>query len=162
MRFDLSENRRFSYRVGGLAIHKGKVLLHRAEFDDFWVLPGGSCEFNEESHQALSRELNEELNATVKVTSLLWVVENFFAYDGKFVHELGLYYSFDFVSTSEKFYESKKFEGTEIHPKTKKPFKLYFEWFSFDELANLSIKPNFLKTRLLQLPESVERVVQRE
>src|SRR5688500_10937505 len=81
MRLNLSQIERFAFRVGGLAIHKDNVLLHRADFDDFWALPGGGCEFFEESHVALKRELTEELNASVKVGRLLWVVENFFEYD---------------------------------------------------------------------------------
>jgi 8-oxo-dGTP pyrophosphatase MutT (NUDIX family) len=37
----------FSLRVAGIALHRGRVLLHRAVDDDFWCLPGGRAEFRE-------------------------------------------------------------------------------------------------------------------
>jgi len=35
---------RFNYRVVGIAFDADRVLLHRAERDDFWALPGGRGE----------------------------------------------------------------------------------------------------------------------
>ncbi len=32
---------RFSHRTVGVIIQGGRVLLHRAEDEDFWTLPGG-------------------------------------------------------------------------------------------------------------------------
>ena len=43
----LEGGRRFNLRVAGVAIHKEQVLLHRAESDDFWALPGGRAEMME-------------------------------------------------------------------------------------------------------------------
>jgi ADP-ribose pyrophosphatase YjhB (NUDIX family) len=68
----------FLCRVAGVAVHEGRVLLHRSEHDDFWALPGGRIEVGESSTQALRREMLEEVGAEVTVGRLLWVVENFF------------------------------------------------------------------------------------
>ena len=73
-------NVRFGLRVAGIAIHKGHVLLHRAECDDFWALPGGRGELLEPAVAALKREMKEEMDADVTVVRLLWVLENFFEY----------------------------------------------------------------------------------
>ena len=81
-----------NYRVVGVCVHEGHVLLHREAKDDFWVLPGGRPRLYESSRDALIREMDEEISTRVEVLRLLWVVENFFAYFGKQLHELSFYY----------------------------------------------------------------------
>ncbi|HEX8919017.1 MAG TPA: NUDIX domain-containing protein, partial [Chloroflexota bacterium] len=51
----------FNYRVAGLCIQDGWVLLHRMNEDPFWTVPGGRCEMLEPSAEALKREMREEL-----------------------------------------------------------------------------------------------------
>lgn len=74
---------RFHYRVVGIALNGNRVLLHRAENDDFWTLPGGRVELLEPAHDVLKREMREELEIEIHVERLVWVVENFFQYAGK-------------------------------------------------------------------------------
>ncbi len=40
---------KFHYRVSGVALRDGQVLLHRAVTDPFWTLPGGHGEFLEDA-----------------------------------------------------------------------------------------------------------------
>ncbi len=40
---------RFTNRIVGMAFDRDRVLLHRAESDDFWALPGGRAELLEPS-----------------------------------------------------------------------------------------------------------------
>ena len=61
---------RFNYRVVGIAINDGRVLLHRAETDDFWALPGGRAELMEPASVTLQREMQEELGIEVQVLRL--------------------------------------------------------------------------------------------
>lgn len=75
-------SRRFNYRVAGVFVEDGHVLVHRAEPDAFWTLPGGRGEFLEESAETLRREMLEEIGASVRVERLLWVVENSFSAGG--------------------------------------------------------------------------------
>jgi ADP-ribose pyrophosphatase YjhB (NUDIX family) len=42
-------DRRFNFRVAGIAIDDDYVLLYRAERDSFWTFPGGRAEINETS-----------------------------------------------------------------------------------------------------------------
>ncbi len=72
------EGVKFQYRVAGVTMHYGRVLLHRADDEPFWTLPGGRAEMLETAEQTLKREMREELNADVQVGKLLWVIENFF------------------------------------------------------------------------------------
>ncbi len=83
--------KKFNYRVVGIALDVDRVLLLRTEKDDFWFLPGGRVELLEPSQDALIREMREELEVDVRVERLVWVVENFFEYEGKFCHELALF-----------------------------------------------------------------------
>lgn len=82
----------FVYRVVGVAVDAGRVLIHRAERDAFWALPGGHGELFEPSPETLRREMIEELGLTVEVGPLAWVIENFFEFNGRHYHELGFYY----------------------------------------------------------------------
>src|SRR5689334_20866446 len=91
IRFDQG-NYRFNYRVVGVAIHDGRVLLHQGEGESFWTLPGGRAELGESAEQTLQREMREELEIEIEIVRLLWVVENFFRFDQKNYHELSLYF----------------------------------------------------------------------
>ena len=54
-----SEGRTFNYRAAAVIVHEGRVLLHRADYEDFWSMPGGRVEMLEESREALRREMLE-------------------------------------------------------------------------------------------------------
>ena len=84
----------------GVAIHDGSVLLHRADHESFWTLPGGRVEHGETAEQTVKREMQEELETDVDVVRLLWLVENFFEYDGRRYHEIALYFLIRFPDNS--------------------------------------------------------------
>ncbi len=75
------ENRRIKYRIAGLCIHDGYVLLTRPDQDDYWILPGGRVELLEDTRTTLRRELLEETGYEAQIGNLLWIVENFFDLD---------------------------------------------------------------------------------
>ncbi|MBA4116522.1 MAG: NUDIX domain-containing protein [Rubrobacter sp.] len=54
------ENRRIKYRIAGLCVHDGYVLLTRADQDDYWIPPGGRVELLEDTRTTLRRKLIEE------------------------------------------------------------------------------------------------------
>ncbi len=84
---------RFKYRVAGLCVHDGYVLLTRPDQDEYWILPGGRVELGEDSRTALEREIVEETGRSTRVGNLLWVTENFFDLDGIDYHELACTYA---------------------------------------------------------------------
>lgn len=63
------ENYRFNARVSAIIYNKDKtkVLLFKInDGRDFYMLPGGRIELNEDSKTAISREINEELESVNK------------------------------------------------------------------------------------------------
>ena len=67
----------FSYRVGGILIHEGRILLQKPADDDYAII-GGHVAAMESTEQTLAREFREELHADVEVGPLLAVGEIFF------------------------------------------------------------------------------------
>ena len=51
----------FSYRIAGILIHDGKILLQKPLNDDGYSLPGGHVAFNETSNVTLIREFKEHI-----------------------------------------------------------------------------------------------------
>lgn len=146
------ENNRFNYRVVGVACESGRVLLHRAEIDNFWTLPGGRVEMLEPSDVSLKREMLEELGLKVEIERLLWWVENFFDYNDKNYHELALYYLMRLPAESE-ISQKDVFKGIEPG------IDLTFRWFSLDELDSLAVYPSFLNDELKNLPASPQHII---
>jgi len=54
-----SDGRTFNFRAAAVIVQGGRVLVHRADYEDFWSLPGGRVEMLEESRGALRREMLE-------------------------------------------------------------------------------------------------------
>jgi ADP-ribose pyrophosphatase YjhB (NUDIX family) len=156
IRFD-EGTRCFNYRVAGVAIHDGCVLLHQAEGDSFWTLPGGRAEHGETGEDTIRREMREELETDVEVDRLLWFVENFFAHDGLRYHEIALYFLIRFPEKSP--------------PRTSAAFdrvdngtRFTFRWHPVDSdvLMRLPLFPVFLAQALTALPPSVVHIVERQ
>jgi ADP-ribose pyrophosphatase YjhB (NUDIX family) len=64
---------------------------------------GGGIEFGERSHEALRREIREELGAEIRDPRLLGVLENIFTLDGRDWHEI--IFVFDAVLADESLYD---------------------------------------------------------
>ena len=156
IRFDQG-NRRFNYRVVGVAIHDNSVLLHRVDSDPFWTLPGGRAEHGETAEQTIAREMLEELETQVHVERLLWVVENFFEYDGLSYHELALYFLIRFPPGTAHLH-------TDAFDRIDAGVTFRFRWFPVrrQELETLTLFPTFLARGLTDLPQSAVHIVERE
>lgn len=151
-----NDNLIFNYRVVGVIIHDNKILFQKRKDDKFWALVGGRCKLNEISTNAIKRELKEELdlNEIVNV-ELLWFAENFFEYKDDKIHEISLYFNIK-LSENEPIYLSDEFEGKEENK------NLVFKWFNIEELNNISIKPDFLKSSLINLSKSKNHYIEKE
>jgi ADP-ribose pyrophosphatase YjhB (NUDIX family) len=153
-------NMRFNYRIAGVAIHDGRVLVHRSEKDDFWALPGGRGEYMETAQDTLRREMQEEIGVDVQVERLLWVVENFFSFEGMQFHELGMYFLMTLPAdcpylTQDSFYGQESTAG----PDGVQQYHLIFQWLALAGLDKAPLYPEFLRTGLLALPETTQHVV---
>ena len=145
---------RFNYRVAGVAIHNGRILLDRNSRNTYWVLPGGHPEMMEPMAEALRREMKEEIGADVEVVRLLWVMENFF-HKSKDIHELSFYFFIRVDPNSHLLQSDGPFYGQEHE------HRLTFQWFPLDEavLTGLPLYPGYLTRALLTIPDSIQHIV---
>ena len=149
-------DRRFNLRVAGVAIDGDRVLLQRDPAGDFWFLPGGRCEFGEATTESLEREMMEELGVAARADRLLWVVENFFRFDGYVFHEMGLYWLMRLPEDWLAAHRNGPINGMEgINP-------IVFRWFDRREIESIALHPEFLRTALDNLPVAAQHVVQRD
>lgn len=152
---------RFHYRVAGVCIHDGYVLLHRADRDDYWALPGGRCEIGESSAATLRREMREELRVTVTVGQLLWVVENFFTLAGIACHELAFLYAIELPANHAYHDKTQTHYGIEDQSTDGEPSTLIYEWMPVASLPDVILHPAFLRTALQDIPTTIQHIIQR-
>ena len=157
---------RFNFRAAAVIVDDGYALLHRATFEDFWSLPGGRVEVGEPSAATVARELGEELGPAceARVDRLLWVVENFFTYEGERVHELGMYYHVTLGASCPFLAKERPFDGveTDLPLHEGEPVQLIYQWFPLDALANFALYPRVLRERLARLPAAPELLIEDE
>ncbi len=71
---------RLDVAVGMLRRSDGAVLMASRPigkpYAGYWEFPGGKCEADEDSVQALRRELIEELGVNIQKTTFAWVLEH--------------------------------------------------------------------------------------
>ncbi len=151
---------KFTYRVGGIAIHNGHILFQKATADPyktFWFLPGGRAELGESTSQALQREMMEELNVSITIERPVFFFENFFAGDTMPHHELGIYFLMQLPPDSYLCQQ----EGPFIY-EDETDLPLIFEWLPLDQLAHLAIEPKLFRTALQAIPTQFMHIVYRD
>jgi hypothetical protein len=84
---------------------------------------------------------------------LLWVVENFYEWEGQARHELGLYFLMSFPPDFAHFDVGASFVREE------EGGLWIFDWFPVDGLQDLRLYPTFLRRALSQIPSSVQHIV---
>ncbi|WP_195269429.1 NUDIX hydrolase [Eubacterium sp. 1001713B170207_170306_E7] len=148
----------FSYRVAGICIQNGKVLLQRPTNDSGFSFPGGHVAFGETNKETLMREFKEEIGADISVSELKWVGEIFFSWGGKLCHQICLYYTvvIEDGDTPKKgiFMAQEQLEG--------RNFEIEFHWVPIDKLSDIEIYPTNAKQLLENLDDSVQHFVYRE
>lgn len=146
---------RFNYRVAGIALRDGHVLVCREDDDDYCMLPGGRVEMSEPSNLALHREMEEELALPISVGRLLYVSESFYGREGERFHELGFMYAIELPDA--------------VRPGGTQPFLvredegklLQFSWVPLagNDLERMRLLPPWLPQRLQQVGDRTEHVV---
>ena len=82
----------------------------RVKQQTFYRPLGGGIEFGERGHEAIVRELREEIGATVTSTRLVGILENLFVFEGTPGHEIVLLYD---VTLAEELPEARIEVGDE-------------------------------------------------
>ena len=145
-------NGKFNFRVAGLFINNGRLLVHKLISDDFYSLPGGRVEFMENTETAIIREMKEELNINVKVERLLWVGEQFFSLYGERFHEICYYY---LLTTNDT--KLKVDEDAFVIVDDGQVFE--FRWMLDSELNEEIFYPVIIKGKINNLPVNIEKFV---
>jgi ADP-ribose pyrophosphatase YjhB (NUDIX family) len=145
---------RFQPRVAAVCVWREHILLQAALDGAFWVLPGGRLRPMEPTADALVRTMRWEIAQEVTVRRLLWVMEYITPMAGRAVHELGFYYAIDLPEGSPFL------DLTRDHAGAERGQELLLRWFAIDELRDLMLFPDFLRTAVGQLPDSPQHVVQ--
>lgn len=132
-------------RSCGFLINDEMILVHKKKYDDFYALVGGNVKLGESTEEAIHREFGEELNISIEIKQLIWVVENFYTYDSKKVHEFMFVYLID--------------SNNELPAETFEMNSNIFSWFSKSELSKVTLKPNFLNHTDDLIPNSTIHII---
>ncbi len=148
----------FSYRVGGIAVENGKILLQRPLNDDYAII-GGHVEAMETAGEALKREFREELHTEIQVGKLLASGEIFFPWGNRPCHQICFYYAVhlcgDAVPRNGVFHGFDELAGERVG--------LDYCWVPLKELENgTKVYPLELIPYLLNPPEHPVHFVSKE
>ena len=148
----------FSYRVAGICIQNGKVLLQKPTNDTAFAFPGGHVTFGEMNAQTLIREFQEEIGVAISVGDLKWVGEIFFPCGNKPCHQICLYYMVDVKS------DTIPFEGVFVGKEQieGRNFELEFHWIPMDELENIEVYPTNVVELMERINDGVQHFIYRE
>lgn len=137
----------FSYRIAGICIRNGKILLQKATDDTAYAFPGGHVSFGETHEQTLVRELREEIAVEVKVGKLRWVGELFFPWGTRRCHQICLYYEIELCNPDIPL--AGTFVGREqLHDRN---FDMEFHWIDLETLDKIEVYPTNT-AEMLQMP----------
>ena len=103
---------------------------------------GGRVKILEDSKTAVKREFEEELGYSMDVIKFLTVVENYYDYKDKKVHEIMFLYELEFQDE-----EMKKKTDTLYNAEGKD--YLEYDWLTLDEIKDIDLRPKALKEYLL-------------
>lgn len=115
-------------------------------------------EFHEAGAETLAREIEEEIGCEATIGPLRFVIENFFEFAGRRVHEIGFYYEAE-LSRPLRFHE------TEIVHRIKDgSAELEFRWALPTKvvLDQFDLKPISLRSLIETIPVGVQHLVHRD
>ena len=148
-----AEGGKFSLRVRGLFLHKGRLLTVTEDVCPGWHLPGGRVHLHETVEDALLRETREELGIAVPMARPLWLNQAFFTgADGIRRHEWCLN---ALLSPPEEL-----LARGEAFTRQEDGRQLTFRWVNADALPE-DMEPAFLREALPHLPDTLQLTTHR-
>ncbi len=148
----------FSYRVAGICVHDGRVLLQKPADDPTYAFPGGHVSFGETNAETLRREFREEIGAEIEVGALKWVAEVFFPWGDKPCHQICLYYIVTILD--EKTPREGSFTARE--QLEDRAFPLIFHWVPLAEASRCELYPTQCRELLGNLSQGPVHFVYQE
>lgn len=148
----------FGYRVAGICIQNGAVLLQKPVDSSDYAFPGGHAALGETNEQTLIREFKEEMGANIRVGDLKWVGELFFPWGNKPCHQICLYYEVEILDARTP--KSGCFTGLEMHEN--REFNIEFHWIPIENMENYQIYPTQAAEMLKTDTKEVKHFVYKE
>lgn len=149
----------FSYRVAGILIKDGKVLLQKPSNDVGYSIPGGHVAFGELSSEALIREFKEEITANIKIERLLMIGESFWPWGNRPCQQISFYYEISLCDENQIPFEG-TFPAHDDFGNIRNDFE--FSWIDLHEIHNIVVYPSNMKEDLLSLPKELKYFVYRQ
>lgn len=154
-----TESGLFSYRIAGVLIRDGKVLIQRVLNDTVYAFPGGHVTFGEASQESLIREFKEEIGADVSIDRLLWVQENFWKWGKNDCHQLCFYYLVKLCDETQIPLNGAFTYQAQLELEKN---KLEFSWVELSSLQNIKFYPTFAQEKVLNMSEHIEHFIVRQ
>jgi len=136
-----------NFRVGAIIHYEDRVLICRLPDKNWWYVPGGRIAVGESSHEALSRELSEEISGKWEIGSPVASSENFFKVDDKEYQEVCLYYAVNWLS-----------EPMDLSSHSYEVFK----WVTINSINDYIIKPDFVKSLFIKQEKLMCHIIHRD
>ncbi|MBR3955794.1 MAG: NUDIX domain-containing protein [Clostridia bacterium] len=137
-------------RTVGVLIRDGKVLVQRDRNGNEFALPGGHVRIGETLANGLVREYKEETGADISCIKLLWTEECFWEWNGRTAHNFAFYYLID---------DNSAIPDTGEFTSHKDNCNVVLGWMSIEEIQNVVIYPEFIKTEIHRLDEPMKHFV---
>lgn len=132
------EDYKLNIRAAGVIIHNGKILAHRNINSDHYALVGGRVQIGENSVKTVRREIQEELEKNIEITSYIATIENFFEMKGSKYHEILFVHQAEFINDEDKEieYTLKNKEGKDY---------LQYEWLDLNKIEEYPLYPKAIQ-----------------
>ncbi|MGN0794195.1 MAG: NUDIX hydrolase [Aristaeellaceae bacterium] len=137
-------------RTVGILIRNGKILVQRDRDGNAFALPGGHVRIGETLANGLVREYKEETGADISCVRLLWSEECFWKWNGRAAHSFAFYYLID---------DSSAIPDTGEFTSHKDNCDVVLGWMPIEELQDVVIYPEFIKTEIYHLDEPMKHFV---
>lgn len=145
------ENNRFNARVAAIIYNKdkSKVLLFKMIDKDYYMLPGGRIEFNEDSISAVKREIKEETEFDLEY-KFISIQENFVTRNNINIMQ----YCFVYEAIYEEDIKHNEFicKDNDYHK---------FYWIDIDKINNIIIFPESTKNMILKENDIVLHIIEK-
>lgn len=149
----------FSYRVAGILVHNGKILLQKPTNVEGFTIPGGHVTLGETSEETLKREFMEETGAIINVGELKWTGEIFESWDGKPCQRICLFYEVTLAQENDRSPEEIFTCEDEIE---EMKYDLEFYWMPLAEIEAANLYPAKLKELLAGKNKDCRHFVHKE
>lgn len=149
----------FSYRVSGILVYGGYVLLQAPKNTGEYAFIGGHVALGETNAETLMREWREEVGADIVVGELKWVEENFFPWGDKPCHQICLSYLVHLKDARQI-----PLDGSFVSKEYREDDKnaIFFHWVPISDVKNRPVYPTKAAELLPLLDEDVKHFVYME